>query len=242
MAKDKEQKDLEKNDQSKAKDRPTKAPDAETPKVDHDGAQPSPKPVKPDEPHNVPAPEEQLPSWAMVQVDTNEDDWDNVDVSKPTVEVPEQFKHRPKVAPVKQNAKGAASPNAQASNGSEPPRDDRNDDNDDQNETHHIPRVLGLLALRNAVVFPGTVIPLAIGRPRSRRLLSKLASGELNVPFEEIDNANNASIDAKPSPIAPENIIGVITQREPSVDDPGYDDLYPIGAVATVVHAPCART
>ncbi len=34
-----------------------------------------------------------------------------------------------------------------------------------------LPEVIGILPIRNAVIFPGTVAPLAVGREKSRKLL-----------------------------------------------------------------------
>jgi len=84
-------------------------------------------------------------------------------------------------------------------------------------ESEHIaiPNELGILPLRNAVVFPGTVMPLAVGRPRSRRLLAEVLVG---------------------SPARPgEKLIGVLTQKDPATDTPGFGQLYQIGAVCAIL-------
>jgi ATP-dependent Lon protease len=65
-----------------------------------------------------------------------------------------------------------------------------------------------LLPLRNGVLFPGTVITLPIGRERSVALVRDLHKGD---------------------------VIGVATQRDPTVTDPGLDDLHPVGTFARVV-------
>ena len=80
---------------------------------------------------------------------------------------------------------------------------------DDGSNQLEIPRELGILALRNAVVFPGTVLPLAVGRPRSQRLLETALSSS--------------------------KIIGVITQKDPAVDDPGPSQMYAVGAVVNIL-------
>jgi len=72
-----------------------------------------------------------------------------------------------------------------------------------------IPKVIGILPVRNAVAFPGTVTPLAIGRQRSQRLLE--------------DTKNN------------ETVIGLVTQRAPETDRPDFSHLYSIGAAATIL-------
>src|SRR5690606_3821393 len=61
---------------------------------------------------------------------------------------------------------------------------------------------------RSGVVFPGHRLALSVGRPRSIALLGTLHSGD---------------------------IIAVATQRDPRVDEPSLDDLYPVGSFARVV-------
>ncbi len=78
-----------------------------------------------------------------------------------------------------------------------------------QEDSVAIPAEIGILPLRNVVGFPGTVIPLAVGRPSSKALLTSL------------------------DPSRP--LIGLLAQREPDVDEPGFDDLYSIGTVASVL-------
>jgi len=72
-----------------------------------------------------------------------------------------------------------------------------------------LPDVIGILPIRNAVAFPGTITPLAIGRPRSKALLA----------------------DTTPN----DSIIGLITQRSPDTDKPNFDNLYSIGTAASVL-------
>ncbi len=64
-----------------------------------------------------------------------------------------------------------------------------------------------LIPLRHKVVFPGAVMPLAIGRPRSLSMVEKLEGGQL---------------------------IGLAVQRDPEVTDPGVADLHPVGVLARV--------
>jgi len=85
-------------------------------------------------------------------------------------------------------------------------------DNEDELLRNHelaIPEVIGILPIRNAVAFPGTITPLAIGRDRSKALL----------------------LDTKPN----KTIIGLVTQRNPQTEEPTFDDLYTIGATASVL-------
>ncbi len=85
----------------------------------------------------------------------------------------------------------------------------------DDDQLHHKklelkhPEVIGILPVRNVVVYPGTVTPLAIGRKRSKALLS--------------DADNN------------ESVIGLLTQRNPNVDVPGFKDLYSVGTTASIL-------
>jgi ATP-dependent Lon protease len=72
-----------------------------------------------------------------------------------------------------------------------------------------IPDELPVLPLRDTVLFPNSFMPLAVAREASVRL---------------IDEATSAG-----------RMIGVFTQREATVEEPGQDDLYPIGT-ATHIH------
>ncbi len=79
----------------------------------------------------------------------------------------------------------------------------------DNNQEFKLPDVIGILPIRNAVAYPGTVTPLAIGRDRSKALLA----------------------DTKPN----DSIIGLITQRNPETEKPGFDKLYSVGTAASVL-------
>ena len=72
-----------------------------------------------------------------------------------------------------------------------------------------LPDSLPILALRNAVLFPGTVYPITIGREKSIRLIE---DAEQNNTF-----------------------IGAVPQNDLSVEDPRKDDLYGYGTVAKIV-------
>src|SRR5580693_6572915 len=67
-----------------------------------------------------------------------------------------------------------------------------------------------ILPLRNSVVFPASVVPINVGRPRSVRLVEDLLGQERAV-------------------------VGIVSQRDAEVDEPGFQDLYAIGTVARVV-------
>ena len=72
-----------------------------------------------------------------------------------------------------------------------------------------LPDSLPILALRNAVLFPGTVFPITIGREKSMRLI------------EDAEQSNS--------------FIGTVPQNDLSVEEPRKDDLYPYGTVAKIV-------
>ena len=76
-------------------------------------------------------------------------------------------------------------------------------------DREQLPDALPLLALRNAVLFPGTVYPITIGREKSIRLI------------EDAEKGNS--------------FIGAVPQNDLSVEDPRKDDLYPFGTVAKIV-------
>jgi len=72
-----------------------------------------------------------------------------------------------------------------------------------------LPNVLPILPIRNIVVFPGTVMPLNVGRAKSKALLDEVMPGE--------------------------KIVGVVTQKNPEVEDPGYSDLYTVGVACLIL-------
>ncbi|MCK6528786.1 endopeptidase La [Myxococcota bacterium] len=66
-----------------------------------------------------------------------------------------------------------------------------------------------LLPVRNAVLFPGTVLRLHAGRPSSAALAADLKAGE--------------------------SLIGVVAQKERGQDEPDFGDLHPVATLARVV-------
>jgi ATP-dependent Lon protease len=73
-----------------------------------------------------------------------------------------------------------------------------------------LPEKLPILPLRNSVLFPGSIIPIDVGRRKSVRLVEEAI--------------------AKERPI-----IGILTQREARVDDPSPRDMYDIGCAARIL-------
>src|SRR5437660_1596702 len=77
----------------------------------------------------------------------------------------------------------------------------------DENELS-IPDVLGILPLRGTVILPHAVIPLAVGRPGSVRLVQEALQGS--------------------------RILGAVMQRDPAAEDPRAQDLHSIGTVILI--------
>ena len=69
---------------------------------------------------------------------------------------------------------------------------------------------LPLLPLRNSVVFPASVVPINVGRARSVRLVEDLLGQDRPV-------------------------VGIVSQRDADVDEPGFGDLFEVGTIARVV-------
>jgi ATP-dependent Lon protease len=72
-----------------------------------------------------------------------------------------------------------------------------------------LPETLPVLALRNAVLFPGAVFPIIVGRDKSIRLIRDVENGG--------------------------SFIGTIPQNDVSVEDPREKDLYQYGTAARII-------
>jgi ATP-dependent Lon protease len=81
------------------------------------------------------------------------------------------------------------------------------DEQVDQGEIE-IPSTLPVLPLKDTVVFPQSVSPLAIGQERSVKLVDDVVAGE--------------------------RMLALVTVRNPDADEPGWDDLHEIGTAAVV--------
>jgi ATP-dependent Lon protease len=77
-----------------------------------------------------------------------------------------------------------------------------------QDRPFSVPAEVPALPLRDTVLFPNSFMPLAVARESSVRL---------------IDDA-----------IAGGKVIGVFTQKDPTSEEPGQDDLYPIGTLTHI--------
>ena len=76
-------------------------------------------------------------------------------------------------------------------------------------ESLELPDDCPILALRDTVLFPGIVIPITMGRKKSRQAIQKA--------YE--DNG----------------LIGVVSQKEIDVEDPMQDDLHHVGVIAKIL-------
>jgi ATP-dependent Lon protease len=68
---------------------------------------------------------------------------------------------------------------------------------------------LPVLALKDTVVFPNSMAPLAIGQERSVKLIDDVVAGE-------------------------DQTVALVTARDAELDQPGFDDLYSVGTAASV--------
>jgi ATP-dependent Lon protease len=75
-------------------------------------------------------------------------------------------------------------------------------------QVDELPAELPLLPLKETVVFPDSMTPLAIGQERSIRLVDDVVGGE--------------------------RLLALVTVRGPEVETPGWDDLHEIGTAALV--------
>jgi ATP-dependent Lon protease len=73
-----------------------------------------------------------------------------------------------------------------------------------------VPDTISVLPLRNSVLFPGSIIPIDVGRKKSVKLVEEAISKERPV-------------------------IGIVTQRDARTEDPGPADLYMVGCAARIL-------
>ncbi|GAA4200471.1 endopeptidase La [Pedobacter jeongneungensis] len=71
------------------------------------------------------------------------------------------------------------------------------------------PDTLAILPLRNTVLFPGVVIPITVGRDKSIKLIKEAYKGN--------------------------KIIGVVSQKDVSIEDPTFEQLNTVGTVANII-------
>jgi len=82
-------------------------------------------------------------------------------------------------------------------------------EDEEQMNRERLPETLPVLPLRNTVLFPGVVIPITAGRDKSINL---------------IRDANNGS-----------KTIGVVSQKDESVENPAPEDINTVGTVARIL-------
>ena len=82
-------------------------------------------------------------------------------------------------------------------------------EDEDEMERENDPTELPILPLRNTVLFPGVVVPITVGRDKSIKLIRQAYQKD--------------------------KIIGVISQRDSSIEDPDPDDLFEVGTLAHIV-------
>lgn len=80
---------------------------------------------------------------------------------------------------------------------------------EDEMNNEETPEVLAILPLRNTVLFPGVVIPITVGRDKSIKLIKEAYKGD--------------------------KIIGVVSQRDVSIEDPTFEQLNSVGTVAQII-------
>ncbi len=76
-------------------------------------------------------------------------------------------------------------------------------------ETVHLPEEIGVLPLRNSVLFPHAIMPISVGRRKTLNLLDDV--------------------------VKEGKVIAVVSQRNPADDDPEPADMYRIGSAARIL-------
>lgn len=83
------------------------------------------------------------------------------------------------------------------------------DGSEEELKNFQAPDILPILPLRNTVLFPGVVIPITVGRQKSLKLIQDVFRGD--------------------------KLLGTVTQKDGSIDDPEQKDLYQVGTVAQIL-------
>lgn len=81
-------------------------------------------------------------------------------------------------------------------------------DMDDMDTPINAPAELALVTLINTILYPGIVLPITVNREKSLKAV-------------EYAHANG-------------KYIGIVTQKDPSTEDPGTDDIYHVGVIAHI--------
>ncbi|OFY71460.1 MAG: endopeptidase La [Bacteroidetes bacterium RBG_13_42_15] len=83
------------------------------------------------------------------------------------------------------------------------------DGEDGDLEDVDVPDSIPILSLRNTVLFPGVVLPISIGRPRSVQLIKDAYRTD--------------------------KIVGTVAQKDPDTENPSFDDLHNVGTIGQIV-------
>jgi ATP-dependent Lon protease len=82
-------------------------------------------------------------------------------------------------------------------------------EDEEQMNAESTPPELPILPLKNTVLFPGVVIPITVGRDRSIRLIQEVYRGD--------------------------RTLGVLSQKDSSLEEPRPEDLNRVGTIATII-------
>ena len=83
------------------------------------------------------------------------------------------------------------------------------DGDDGELDDVDVPEAIPILSLRNTVLFPGVVLPISIGRPKSIQLIKDAYRHN--------------------------KIVGTVAQKDPDIENPDYQDLHSIGTIGQIV-------
>ncbi len=84
-----------------------------------------------------------------------------------------------------------------------------NENDQDSQQEIDVPELLPVLPLRNTVLFPGVVLPITVGREKSIKAVNEAYKSD--------------------------KLIGVVAQKDASIEDPVIKDLEDIGTVAKII-------
>ncbi len=82
-------------------------------------------------------------------------------------------------------------------------------EDEERMDNEAVPEKLPILSLRNNVLFPGVVIPITVGRDKSIKLIQDAYKTD--------------------------KIIGVVSQKDSSLENPEFGDLFEVGTVAQII-------
>lgn len=83
------------------------------------------------------------------------------------------------------------------------------EEEDESRQDEVFPDTVSILPLKNTVLFPGVVTPITVGRDKSMRAIQR--------SYEE------------------NRYVGVLSQRDISIESPGFSDLYQVGTIARIL-------